>query len=176
MHRTSKGVTLIELIIVVAIGALLLGIALPSVGTMLERQRIVTTHNQLVAALSHARLLALTRRSQAVVCPSSDGISCRDDGAWEHGWVTFVDRDQDAMRDASETIERFDTPSTDALRIRTSVHRKLVRFRRDGLSHGGNLTLRMCGAQHAARAALILNNGGRVRAASAAEVAALPSC
>jgi type IV fimbrial biogenesis protein FimT len=176
MHRTSKGVSLIELIVVVAIGALLLGIALPGIGTMVERQRTASVHNQLAAAFSHARLLALTRRSQAIVCPTSDGVSCRSDGVWEDGWLTFVDRDEDAIRDAAESIERYDTPSTDALRIRTSVHRKLVRFRRNGLSRGGNLTLRMCGAQHAARAGLILNNGGRVRAASRAEVRGLPPC
>lgn len=176
MRRNHLGFNLVELIVVVAISAVLLALALPSVGAQFQRTRVATTHNQLAAAFAHARILALTQRSQAVVCPSRDGQSCRRDGVWESGWITFVDRDGDGVRDASDLVLKADVPASNALRIRSSRHRSRVLFRNNGYARGANLTLRLCDGKGEVLAALVLNNGGRVRAAGRAEVISLPSC
>ncbi len=176
MRRNHLGFNLVELIVVVAIAAVLLALALPSVGAQLERTRVVTAHNQLAAAFAHARLLALTQRTQAVVCPSMDGESCRNDGVWESGWITFVDGDGDGVRDAIDTLLKADAPPSDALRIRSSRYRSRAMFQSNGMARGANFTLRFCGANPEVLGALVLNNGGRVRAAAREELRALPSC
>jgi type IV fimbrial biogenesis protein FimT len=176
MRRLHLGFNLIELIITVAIAALTLTLALPGVASVLERTRIATTHNQLAGAFSHARLLAMTYRQQAVVCPSADGRGCRNDGIWDRGWITFVDHDSDGTRDSNDELLKADQPANDALQIRSSSGRSRVLFRSNGMARGANLTLRLCNTEGEVRAAMIVNNGGRVRSASRPETLALADC
>lgn len=176
MRRNHLGFNLVELIVVVAISAVLLALALPSVGAQFQRTRVVTAHNQLAGAFAHARLLAMTLRTQAVVCPSMDAESCRNDGVWESGWITFVDVDSDGVRDPIDTLLKAEGPASDALRIRSSRHRSRALFRSNGMARGANFTLRFCGAKPEVLGALVLNNGGRVRVAAREELRVLPSC
>ena len=176
MRHRHLGFNLLELLVVVAISVILLTLALPSLGSQLERTRLASTHNQLAAAFSHARLLALTERRQSVVCPSANGAACRDDGIWESGWITFVDRDADGVRDVEEAISRADSPAGDSLRIRSSSYRSRVLYRSNGMARGANLTLRLCGSDGKPRTGMVVNNGGRVRTATPTEISALPDC
>ena len=61
----SRGFTLIELMITVAMLAVLLGIAAPSFARMLASNRMATQTNDFIAALNLARMEAV-RRGQSV--------------------------------------------------------------------------------------------------------------
>lgn len=176
MSHQQRGMTLIELVVALAIAAITLTLALPAFDGLMDRTHASTMHNQIVAAFNHARLLALTQRANAVVCPSQDQSSCRSDGIWDDGWITFVDIDANNQRNAAEMVLKVDSPDSDALHIRSSVYRSRARFRPNGMAYGSNLTLRLCGRQNEVVAALVLNNAGRARSASAAEIAQLSDC
>lgn len=59
--RLSQGLTLIELMVALAIVALLMTLAVPSFGSVLARHRLKAAAEQLAADLAEARLLAAQR-------------------------------------------------------------------------------------------------------------------
>lgn len=64
-RRTARGLTLLELMVALAIVAVLMTLALPSFGSILARQRLKAAAEQLSADLGELRLLA-TQRGQAL--------------------------------------------------------------------------------------------------------------
>ncbi|WP_194723885.1 GspH/FimT family pseudopilin [Noviherbaspirillum malthae] len=83
------GFTLIELMVAVAVTAILLGIAVPSLLDVLLGSRLTAHANTLVASLQLARSEAIKRNAVVTVCPSANGTSCTD-GSWEQGWIVLV--------------------------------------------------------------------------------------
>ncbi|MNF65692.1 putative major pilin subunit [compost metagenome] len=85
MMHTSKGFSLIELMIAIAIMVTLAGIGVPAFQNMVLNNRIVTTTNGLLGTLQLARSEAVTQRRQITVCPSNDQATCTADTEWEEG-------------------------------------------------------------------------------------------
>ncbi|MGE5319220.1 MAG: GspH/FimT family pseudopilin [Hyphomicrobiaceae bacterium] len=80
-----RGFTLIELMIVVAILAILLGLAAPYMQEFYVRNRLESTTNDLAAALATARNEAM-RRGVPITLRSTAGSS-----NWSNGWTLCVD-------------------------------------------------------------------------------------
>lgn len=92
MNRTS-GFTLIELIVVVALVAILTVIATPPLQSMVRNNRAAAQANQLVSALHIARSEAITRGASISLCARADsGSGCSSGRAdWTQGWLVFSD-------------------------------------------------------------------------------------
>lgn len=60
--RSSRGFTLIETMIIVAIIGILAGLTIPSFANYLHRQKVIGARNELLADLQYARSLAIARR------------------------------------------------------------------------------------------------------------------
>ena len=85
------GVTLIELLIVLAILALLLTSAVPSFVRLLSNHRGSTATNDLVHSIALARAEALKRSRRVYVAPLG--------AHWRDGWAVFVDRNDNRTYD-----------------------------------------------------------------------------
>lgn len=91
--RALSGFTLLELLIGVALAALLLALATPAFNRLVVHNQRVAAINHFVGSLQLARSEALTRGREVVLCPSSDGEKCATGAAnWRFGWLMFVDR------------------------------------------------------------------------------------
>lgn len=90
----TAGFTLIELMVTIAIVALLLTIGLPSFQSSLRSNRIATTTNELMASLALARSEAIRSPGGAWICASADGALC-DGDSWNDGWMVWIDADED---------------------------------------------------------------------------------
>lgn len=101
----SNGLTLIELMVALAVAAILLVMAVPSFVTALHNGRIATAAEQLYVSLAQARGAAVKTGDAVRVCPSSDSATCRNDGDWSDGWLIFQDADADGAPDVGETIK-----------------------------------------------------------------------
>jgi type IV fimbrial biogenesis protein FimT len=84
------GFTLLELMITVAIAAILLGIAIPSFIGSIRSNRLTASANDLVTALNVARSEAV-KRGRNVTVASKNGTT-----NWKDGWDVFIDVDQTA--------------------------------------------------------------------------------
>jgi type IV fimbrial biogenesis protein FimT len=90
-----RGFTLLELLITLAVAAILLSIAVPSFSTAIQNNRMTTQINELNSALSLGRSEAVKRNNPITICQSSNGTSCTGD--WEDGWIVFVDPNADGV-------------------------------------------------------------------------------
>lgn len=103
MRERSGGITLIELLVTVAVLAVLLGIVLPSWQSMFRANRLTESVNALVASLQLARHEAIRSGQRVTLCASKDGATCSSEG-YEHGWIVFRDTNADTKRDPGETL------------------------------------------------------------------------
>lgn len=104
----ARGFTLIELMIVLAIAAVLAGTAAPALTATIKSVQLSIATNDLLASLFMARSEAIKRKTRVVVCKSADGVVCSPDGGWQQGWLVFHDPDNDGQRSSGETmIQRF---------------------------------------------------------------------
>ncbi|ASE27518.2 GspH/FimT family pseudopilin [Psychrobacter cryohalolentis] len=62
LHMTSSGFTLIELMVTIAVLAIIVGIAAPSISTQLANQRVKSTAATLANALTEAKVESVLRR------------------------------------------------------------------------------------------------------------------
>ena len=161
-RKAQRGLTLIEFTLVLAVGALLLGLAAPPFNAMVERQRMVAASNRLVAHLNRARLHAVHRREIAIVCPSGDGRTCDAGNRWHTGWIVFRDPDRDGRPGGPDDVLQV-APPIERLNA-DSAGRTRVRYRPDGTAGGTNLTIKLCPAHpDAPPRAVIVSNPGRPR-------------
>jgi type IV fimbrial biogenesis protein FimT len=88
---TSAGFTIIELLVAVAVVAILSIAALPSFFSAVERNRIVSQNNELLASFSYARTEAIRRNATVGVCAlNATGNGCATDN-WNRGWAVWTD-------------------------------------------------------------------------------------
>lgn len=87
----SNGVTLIELIIVLAIASIIALIGAPSLSKIVKDSRLRLAANSLQNSFALARSTSVARSSNVTICKSSDGTSCATTGDWSQGWMIFED-------------------------------------------------------------------------------------
>lgn len=108
MHKMRKaaasGLTLVELLIILAVSAVLLGIGLPSFAGMMREHRLTVFTNELHAAMWLARSEAIRRGRRVTLCTSEDGLQCSLGAGWEAGWIMFPDANANARRDGGEAL------------------------------------------------------------------------
>lgn len=88
-RNNAAGVSLIELLVAVAIVAILLAVAFPNFEGSMRRNRLATTTNELLGSVSLARSEAIRNTRGAGICASADGLACGDD--WNQGWLVWTD-------------------------------------------------------------------------------------
>ncbi len=81
------GFTLIELMVVIAIVAIMASLATPAFTEMLQRNRLSAASSALQVSLSLARSEAVKRGADARVTVAANTTA----GVWTNGWTVFVD-------------------------------------------------------------------------------------
>lgn len=92
-QATSRGFTLVELMVTIAVAIILVSLATPSFVRMLAVDRMATQTNELVAGLNAAKSEAI-RRGTAVTVRARDDANPND---FHRGWSTFTDADADGL-------------------------------------------------------------------------------
>jgi type IV fimbrial biogenesis protein FimT len=174
--QRSAGLSLVELLAALAMLLLTLLAGVPAFAELRERSQRAAVNNELVATLGLARNEALLSRQPTVVCPAiADGRRCRMDGEWHHGWLAFVDADDDGQPGGKDDRLLVRTEAIPDLTLISGTGRPRVRFAPNGMSTGSNLSIRLC-QRDLPRSAVIVNNVGRPRVEVRAKALQAWSC
>ena len=109
----ARGFTTVELLVVLALVAVLLGLAAPSFSRIAKAAAITSGVNQFLADMRYARSEAVRRGGGVVLCRSDDpetataGCSATTSPhGWASGWIVFHDLDGNGGRGAGEPLLR----------------------------------------------------------------------
>ncbi|ARZ76352.1 hypothetical protein CCR98_20020 [Stenotrophomonas sp. WZN-1] len=160
---TSSGFTLLELMVTVAVLAILVTVALPSFSAMIARNQIAVAGNDLIAGLQLARHEAIRRNTAVQVCASADGRACSD-----------VDWNRWIVRTSSGVVLRSGKIPAVVTVLPQGAFQHGLQFDTTGLFHGrrsqdrqGHLVL--CSARTERRLQLEASSGIRIQFAPSAQ-------
>ena len=115
LRTTNSGFTLIELMVTIAVLAIIVGIAAPSISTQLANQRVKSTTATLANALKEARVESVIRRQEIEVSYDDESHTIMikvDDGSNEDKIATYqynaksiIDGDDDIKFKPNKTAD-----------------------------------------------------------------------
>ena len=117
-----KGFTLVELMVTIAVAAILLGVAVPSFQTVSRNNAVKATANDLMSTINMARQQSMSTRSNIEVGPAA--------GGWDDGWA--LDFANDSMGEDADYVPRQGVSVA-----RTGGNGALVFLARGGIQGGG---------------------------------------
>ena len=104
--KRQTGFTLTELMVVLAIVAILLTIGVPSYRYVTNSYRMSAEVNGLLGDLQYARSEAIKEGQTVTTCVSTNSTACTGGTAWATGWIVFSDPNGNGTVDAGETVLR----------------------------------------------------------------------
>ncbi|MEJ2115280.1 MAG: GspH/FimT family pseudopilin [Gammaproteobacteria bacterium] len=164
MQKHESAFTLVELLIAMAVAAIVLTLGVPEFGRIVEQNQLSVYTNQLVSSLHFARSEAIRRNQSIKVCHSNNASACNGTG-YENGWVIFIDDDGDDIVDAAEELLRVNEnlPSNYTFNVNGGVDSFSFTAKGRTDSQG---TFILCKDGNLTKArAIIIGPGGRTRLA-----------
>lgn len=143
IRRAEKGMTAIELLVVLAVIAILAVVAVPSFVDLTQRNRVSGEVNGFVGDLQFARSEAIKEGQTVTICASSDGSTCASGGNWKTGWLVFADANGNQVHDSTETVLRKQPALAGTDTFTASGNTSAISYSRDGfaMSFTGTVTL-----------------------------------
>ncbi len=167
--RRHRGFTLIELMVTMALVAVLLRIGIPSFVSFQRNSELTSAANGLLASVNSARTEAMKRNMNAGLVPTTGS-------SWGGGWTAFVDIDGNGSFDAAKDLVVSTQPALASYFFRDRYRHRDRRYPLHHLQlfrlcegfrqrHPGNRAQRSfrCGAAGADATGCHLQDGPRAR-------------
>lgn len=157
MYRSkdTAGFTLYELMVTIAVVAVIAAFGVPGFQNFMQSSRSVTHTNDLVTALNLGRSEATRRGAPIDLCASSDGASCSGSTDWSTGWIVRTP--------AGQVLRTWPERSGGAAVLTANV--STIQFQARGSLPGGAaplLALQLPGCKNDGRRNISVNVAGRI--------------
>ncbi len=129
--RSQLGISLIEVLVVLAIIAILTTLAIP----VFKQDNKALLTSQLTTDLAMARIEAIRRNTAVTLCPSTDQETCTNTTDWQTGWIMFVDDNNDFLKNPDNGVEPKITTHNTEISPRANAFFKgptAIQFRSNG--------------------------------------------
>lgn len=118
--KNLYGFTLPELMVTIALAAILVTMVVPSFSTLIKNNRTTTQINTLLGDINLARSEAIKRGVRVAICSSADQATCAASTNWATGWIVFIDQNNNGtfQDDADANLCEIDAgnvPTEDCL-------------------------------------------------------------
>ena len=178
--RKEVGFTLIELMIAIALVAVLLATAVPALDDFTNNSRQTGAINDFVSAMHLARNTAITTNSRVTMCPSAAGANCELTG-WDSGWIVFGDANSNGNVDVGENVVTA-SDGIEGLSIQSGEFPQFLMYRPNGRAMtiavtGNSGEFAVCdnrGAEHAK--VILVELSGRPRLSEYRADGSPPNC
>jgi len=110
----SGGFTLLELLLGLAVTAILAATAAPTLARFLAEQRLLDDARRLSEAILVARSEAIKRNGVVILCAVAPPEGCGESDRWHAGWTAFEDRDGDGEPGADDPLVPVAEPAARA--------------------------------------------------------------
>lgn len=146
--------------VALAVAAVLVTVAVPAYQGLVQGSLMTAAVNSLSADLHFARSEAVTRGYTVIVCKSSDGASCAENGGWDQGWIVYASEPGSAATDLLRVHSALDG----RIDIAGNAHvEDRIEFGANGFAYGYNGTLTVSAQSRAGVVEIVISNTGRIR-------------
>ena len=176
VKNKDTGFTLVELLVVIAVLAIILSLAVPDFQGVVADTRQSTLYNKVTSTLRVARSEAIKRGKGVSVCVRSTDTTCGSD--WSKGLLVFSDSASDGTPltyDGTDKVIKVITLPVSGVTLSSrgrvkgttsAADKTIVRFDGRGQPNWTNGTFLLCDSRGAKRArAIILMGSGNTRKA-----------
>jgi type IV fimbrial biogenesis protein FimT len=116
-RHALRGFSLFEFLVAVTIFGTLLALGTPAYSSWIAAQQLANEAHFLAETLQLARSEAIKHGYRVNVCKSSDRVRCTDHGAWDSGWLMYVDENHDGQVDDDELVLHREGPAPDGITV-----------------------------------------------------------
>ena len=164
-RKITRAFTIVELIICVAVLAILTSIALPYFHKYQSRQEAKQIPIKLSAVNRYARSQAAVFHQNIVICPSQDSLSCHPN-QWNKNILVFIDKNKNRQVDTGEQILQIDVLNLKYgnLRWRGALSLPSVTYQaHTALPIGSNGSFYYCSTHLSNQQRIVLSKMGHIR-------------
>ena len=181
LHQISRipfnGFTTVELMVTIAILAVLSAVAMPSFRTLFERWRVLQTTEDLKSSLMLARSEAIKRGGRIVIqkiANKTDGCTTASSKTdWDCGWIVCDDSNNSGTCTKSDPVlQTVNAPRN--VQVTRTGGADTIKFNRWGLVDGAFLSFSIVpldqSTANPAAKGLCMSSGGRIRIIPSQEI------
>lgn len=164
--QESRGFTLMELMLTLAIGAMVMGWAGPALYGLVQQSRITAGCNHFMGLLESSRYQALALHLPLTICASQDGVRCDRDRGKQI--LVFEDANANGRLDGKEAVlikEELWGQSDFWLVWRDFRRTSYLRWAAEGRTDSLNGTFTLCNSQRKDKwlRQIVISRAGRIR-------------
>ncbi len=100
----QRGFTLLELMVTLAVVAILATVAAPSFTSLIKSNQVSSMRDNLASSIKLARSEAVVVKTLVTICASSNQSSCSGNTRWDLGWIIFTDANNDQTVSAGDRL------------------------------------------------------------------------